>query len=118
MTTKGCDGRVAQQKAIRTLLEKARASSGDRRESERFPFFQPVTITAEHDRPVSLSAFSRDISECGMGLLLYWPLKRGAAHMIIHLSETDEISVAGEVCWCHPCGQGWYTAGIRFSDAH
>ena len=110
---------VEQRTNIRVLVDKARAADKDeRRQSQRFPFFQPVTITAEHSRPVALSAFSRDISESGMGLLLYWPLKPGSANLVIYFDQEDPVSVTGYVTWCRPCGQGWYTAGISFDERY
>ena len=114
-----CNETVVQQKAIRALVDKARAvDKEDRRQDQRFPFFQPVTITAEHSRPVALSAFSRDISESGIGLLLYWPLKPGSANLVIHFDQDEPISVFGYVTWCRPCGQGWYVAGISFNERY
>jgi hypothetical protein len=113
-----CNDPVTQQRSVKALVEKARAVHDDRRQDQRYPFFQPVTITAEHSRPVALSAFSRDISESGIGLLLYWPLKPGSANLVIHFDRDEPVSVTGYVTWCRPCGQGWYTAGISFDERY
>lgn len=117
MEKNNCDGRMAQEQAVRTLVERARAGLLDeRREGRRFPFFQPVIVSSNQDGTVSLSAFSRDVSAWGIGLLCYWPLRLRPVNLRIYFGEDEEISVAGYVRWCHPCGQGWYVAGVSFND--
>jgi hypothetical protein len=108
---------IGQLQAVRTLVERARAGLlAERREGRRFPFFQPVIVSNDLDGTVSLSAFSRDISAWGIGLLCYWPLRLRPVNLKIYFSDDEEISVGGFVRWCHPCGQGWYVAGVSFAD--
>jgi hypothetical protein len=107
---------VEQQKIVRELVDRARAAGEDQRTVQRYPFFQPVSITAEHDGTVSLSAFSRDISESGIGLLLYFPVRLRFVHLKLHLADDEEVSLTGYVRWCQPCGHGWYAAGVDFKD--
>ena len=112
-----CEQTMKQDEAVRTLVERARRGLlAERREGGRFPFFQPVVLSNDMDGTVSLSAFSRDISAWGIGLLCYWPLRLRPVTMKIYFGEDEEISVHGYVRWCHPCGHGWYVAGISFQD--
>ena len=107
-----------QQDGARILVEKARTGCHDElRQSRRFPFFQPVTIDTREAGATCLSAFSRDISAWGIGLLLNSPLKLQMVNLKIHFGEDEDVSVAGFVRWCQPCGQGWYLAGISFNDS-
>jgi hypothetical protein len=116
MITNNCEPRLLQRHAIRTLVDKARAVEAENRSQQRFPFFQPVAITAEHDGTVSLSAFSRDISEDGIGLLLYFPVRLRFVHLKVYLNEDESLSLTGYVKWCQPCGNGWYVAGVTFDE--
>jgi hypothetical protein len=109
--------RLGQVEGTRVLVEKARSGFQEElRQSRRFPFFQPVTVDAEQDGRTCISAFSRDISAWGIGLLLNCPLKLRAVNLRIHFSADDETAVTGVVRWCQPCGHGWYLAGISFND--
>ncbi len=108
---------VGPEQATRALFEKARSGLHDElRQSRRFPFFQPVTIDTLQDGTECLSAFSRDISPRGIGLLLNWPLKLRPVNLRIHFGEDEEIPITGYVRWCQPCGHGWYVAGVSFND--
>jgi len=82
----------------------------DGRANPRFPLFQPVTL---HRGVQLLSAFSRDVSETGMGLLHDMPI---GGEYKISIEDTDGccFEMSGIVLWCRPCGQGWYISGVRF----
>lgn len=117
MATIQTDERIGQKAATHVLVEKARCGfSEELRQFQRFPFFQPVTVDAGPDGPRCLSAFSRDISAWGIGLLLNSPLGLGPVHLRIHFGEDEDISVTGFVRWCQPSGHGWYLAGISFNE--
>ncbi len=117
MTINKCDERIGQEPAIRLLVEKARSGlQADLRQGGRFPFFQPVTVASDQDGTVSFSAFSRDISAWGIGLLSNWPLRLRSVNLRIHFGEDEGVSVTGYVRWCQPCGHGWYVAGVSFND--
>jgi hypothetical protein len=98
------------------LVEKARSGLQDElRQSRRFPFFQPVTVHAA-DGSANLSAFSRDVSAWGIGLLMNFPLNQQEVRLTIHFTDKENVDVRGIVRWCQPCGQGWYLAGISFQN--
>ena len=60
-----------------------------------------------------LSAFSRDVSEGGIGLLHDMPIG-GEYTITVQDAAGHEYDLTGEVLWCRPCGQGWYISGVRF----
>lgn len=109
-------GSTADSRAqIVDLLCKAQAENQiERRQIERHPFFYPVSIApAEADQ--IYSAFSRDISATGMGFLHNMPLGLGHVNVTIHSDGAPEAALSGEIVWCKPCGEGWYTSGMRFA---
>ncbi len=117
MMTNKRDEHVGQEQAIRGLVDKARFGlQTDLRQGGRFPFFQPVTVASEQDGTVSFSAFSRDISAWGIGLLSYWPLRLRTVKLKVHFGDDEEVAITGYVRWCQPCGHGWYIAGVSFND--
>lgn len=112
-----CLGRSDQIQIIQMLVEKARTGlQVELRQGRRFPFFQPVTLSTDDDRLVSLPAFARDISPLGVGLLSNWPVNFQPVHLRIHMTDEQEVELSGFVRWCQPCGQGWYTIGVGFQD--
>jgi hypothetical protein len=115
MVTDLRDDSVKQTHVIQSLVEMARSGLQlELRQGRRFPFFQPVTLTSDLDGSVSLSAFTRDISAWGIGLLTYWPLRLRPVNLTIHFSDEERTILTGYVRWCHSCGQGWFVAGVSF----
>jgi hypothetical protein len=97
---------------VELLIEQAKDQAAlDKRTEQRYPFFQPVTLRRGLQ---SLSAFSRDISESGMGLLHDMPIG-GEYTVVVHDPDGCAYDITGVVMWCRPCGQGWYLSGVRFS---
>ena len=94
----------------------AQRAGAERRTAERYPFFAPVSIMPYDAPQQRWSAFSRNMSADGIGLLHNMPIDRGS---ICELS----ISQAGihfrrrsEVMWCTAAGEGWYLSGWRFVE--
>lgn len=88
----------------------------DRRGEPRNPFFRPVSILLDGPQRRMYSAFSREISRSGIGLLHNMPLEPGEMTLVV-------LGPVGEVCrfrtqlvWCRPCGEGWFLSGGRFID--
>lgn len=101
---------------VAELLSTAKAADlGDRRRVERHPFFYPVSVSRPRADAPSFSAFSRDISAGGMGLLHNMPLDLGPVVLTILSDAAAPVRLAGDILWCVPCGEGWYTSGVRFS---
>jgi hypothetical protein len=105
------------EQAVLRLLSVSRSEEPiERRGEPRSPFFRPISVLLDGPQRRQYSAFSREISKSGIGLLHNMPL------------EPQEVTLAvlgpvGEVCrfrtqivWCRPCGEGWYLSGGRFVD--
>jgi len=98
---------------LEALLAAARGSA-DRRVDPRHAFFTAVTLRAALDRETVISAFSREISRCGIGLLHLAPIFRDQTY------ELDmrilEVSVRRSLrpIWCRPIGDTWFVRGCRF----
>lgn len=86
----------------------------ERRATPRHPCFAPVSLTPSGDSRQRLSAYSRDISAEGLGLLHSMPLTRGTIFSAVLQLPTGELRQQGQVMWCKPAGEGWYLSGLRF----
>ena len=96
------------------VREAGSATTADRRQNRRYPFFRPITITIGGAEGTKLPAFSRDISRAGIGLLHNAPLE--PQHVIVTIPRTADhtLNVPMEIIRCEPCGEGWYISGGRF----
>ena len=113
MTTTG----TGQQEKISLLLDYAQAvDKFDRRSEQRHPFFRPVTLSTIGVGGHSFSAFARDISASGMGLLSHASLLPTKVSLAISIEPGGKIDLTGEIMWCESCGEGWYLSGVRFLD--
>lgn len=103
--------KTVSRPSIDRLIDHAQVQAAqDDRQGQRFPLFQPVMLR----RGARLmSAFSRDISENGIGLLHDMPIG-GEYTISIHDPAGCKYELTGVVLWCHPCGQGWYISGMQF----
>ena len=105
---------VQGRAAIVTLYRTAQSNdSHNRRFSRRYPFFQPVAVTTADDSLHEFSAFSRDISETGVGLLHIMPLALGRVQLKIETADGLRTFPA-KIAWCRPAGDGWYMSGAEF----
>lgn len=89
----------------------------ERRATPRHPCFAPVSLTPSGDPRQRLSAFSRDVSRDGLGLLHGMPLPRGAIYSVVLQHPAGELRQLAQVMWCKPTGEGWYLSGLRFVKA-
>jgi hypothetical protein len=104
---------------VNDLLDGSRNPVGvERRAAERYPFFAPVCITSCDASQQRRSAFSRDMSTDGIGLLHNMPIDRGT---ICDLSITQNginFRRRSQAMWCSAVGEGWYLSGWRFEQAN
>jgi hypothetical protein len=101
--------------AVDRLLADARDGKGaERRVEPRHPFFCPVFVMPQGDRSRRFSAFSREISRSGIGLLHNMKLQPGPATLVVASPNGRRRQFAAEVVWCRPCGEGWFISGCRF----
>ena len=111
-------GLVAMQlgHAVHRLLTEAREldyqEQAERRSKVRYPFFRAVTLVADADGR-NYSAFTRDISRSGVGLLHSMRLQMGPATLAVP-SEQTGMRARIDIVWCRPCGEGWYISGAEF----
>jgi hypothetical protein len=86
----------------------------DGRSAKRQPRFGPVKLF----RPVGdqryVSAFARDLSMEGIGLIHLVPLEPGQILMPLVLPSGRQIVLIVELLWCRDYGSGWYASGGRF----
>ncbi len=105
---------VSPGKAIYQLIVEARAAlESDRRAEVRYPFFRPVSI--ELDDGQKYSAFTREISEVGIGLIHNMDLNESEVEISVHSDCGYSIRVRTRIVWCAACGEGWYISGGKFA---
>ena len=100
---------------LRPILSEAREE--DERENPthaRHPFFHPVTIAL--DEGLQLSAFSRDLSAQGIGLLHYTPIPLEEVEIRIATGRGYLVTVRTRLTWCRPCGDGFFVSGGNFTS--
>ena len=104
---------VPPGKAIYQLVVEAKtALKSDRRSELRYAFFRPVAIEMEDGH--QYSAFTRDISEAGIGLIHNMDLHDREVEISIRSDCGYSIRVRTRIVWCEACGEGWYISGAQF----
>ena len=98
----------------RFVQEAADAAASDRRLQQRHPFFRAITIITNGEHGSKLSAFSRDISLSGIGLIHSMPLGTGRVTLKIPLTARHRLEIITEIGWCAPAGEGWYLSAGTF----
>jgi PilZ domain len=95
----------------RLVLQAETDFNDDRRSEKRFPFFRPVTVQVDGQ---SFSAFSRDISASGIGLLhnMELPLKD-----VVIIVDGHRQGLRARVVRCESLGEGWYISGCKIVSA-
>jgi hypothetical protein len=88
----------------------------DRREAPRQSFFSPVTLSLDGATHLQFSAFARDISPLGIGLVHIMPLEKGEVIVTLRLPSGKTVKLRAEIVWCKDFGDGWYASGGRFLD--
>jgi PilZ domain len=100
-------------KAIYQLIVEAKAAlKTDRRAEVRYPFFRPVSIDLNDGH--KFSAFTREISETGIGLIHNMDLNEGDVEISIRSDCGSSIRVPTRIVWCAACGEDWYISGGEF----
>ncbi len=97
----------------RLLSEVQRSRLAERRTEPRHVFVRPVQIHLQQGPP--LTAFSKDISAHGIGIICNVALSVGSfATLEIHSTQGAPVNVKSEVRWCDPYGKGWFLVGWKF----
>lgn len=108
---------VAQDRLNAALRELLHDPLWDRRGERRLPYFGPVTLTFPLDPQAPRSAFVRDLSPVGIGLVHLMPLEPGRMTVALPLPAGQDLILLAELSWCRDYGNGWYSSGGRLLDA-
>jgi hypothetical protein len=103
----------ALRSALRPILIEARED--DAREvpvGVRYPFFRPVTIML--DENCRVSAFSRDLSPHGIGLMHPVSLPLEEVEIRIATGRGYYVKVRTMITSCRPCGDACYVSRGNF----
>jgi hypothetical protein len=96
------------------ITEAVDVNKRERGSEERHPFFRPLWLNM-HGR--QYPAFSREISEIGIGLLHDFELMAQEVQISIRCKGNRVFQARTRITWCRSLGQGWYVSGGRFVDA-
>ena len=103
------------RQTVAKMIEDAKLANDERRNNGRYPYFQPVMIQLK-DSPELYSAFTRDVSLTGIGLLHWMPIQPQTITVMGKLTDGMDVRIGVRVVWCVPCGEGWYISGGRFLE--
>lgn len=107
---------TSEDSVIGALQEILESPEWDRRAVRRVPYFGPVIVGLKGDRSVNLSAFARDISPSGIGLVHLMPLDKGPVIIQLTMPTGNRVELLTEIRWCRDYGDGWYASGGLFLD--
>ena len=102
------------KQAVRTLISDAKESNSQRRCHGRTPLFQPVILRMGEDFQDRYSAFTRDVSFVGLGLLHSMPIEPQEVMLVTRLNTDETVRLIVDITWCMSCGEGWYISGGAF----
>jgi hypothetical protein len=118
-TTKGTGTSPRVRDAVIRILTDARQAAGagpERRSEHRVPFFRPVLIGLDGEKHPHFSAFTRDLSARGIGLLHIMPLACGEVVVRVPSPSGAPIDLRAYIDRCDDCGEGWYMSGGQLLD--
>ena len=99
--------------AIHQLIGEALCESKqDRRTEPRYPFFRRISVGLSEGH--RYSAFTREISASGIGLVHNFELAPGEVELSIPSERGCVVRVRTRIVWCKPCGDGWFLSGGQF----
>ncbi len=103
--------------AVMRIIKEARESADmEQRRAIRVPFFRPVQVGLGDGEPPRFSAFCRDLSLYGIGLLHIMPLHCGEVTVRFTSRNGPPTDLRARIDWCQDCGEGWYMSGGRLLD--
>ena len=98
---------------VQDLLADARRHGAERRAYGREPYLHPAVLQLE-DTGERHSAFIRDVSSGGVGLLHFVSATPQRAQLMTRRMNDEIISVGVDIAWCVPCGEGCFMSGGTF----
>ena len=99
--------------AAQQLLTDALVYGQERRAYGREPFVHPAVLLLPGEEQRH-SAFIRDVSVGGIGLLHFIQLDSQRITVQTRRYNDDLVQVDVDIAWCVPCGQGCYMSGGTF----
>jgi hypothetical protein len=102
---------VRQSMSLYIAVFKAECS---RRLQQRYPFFRPVTIATHGGKGDKVSAFTRDISPEGIGLLHSVNLTPGRVVLSFPGTPDQSSNISTDIRWCKPTSEHCYISGGEF----
>lgn len=109
----GATNVILSDEELASLLAAAQGNA-DRRVDPRHAFFTAVLLRPAAEPNATISAFSREISRSGIGLL------HAAQIFAREFYEVDirivdlQVRRSAQAIWCRPVGEGWFLSGCRF----
>jgi hypothetical protein len=88
----------------------------ERRGEQRLPYFGPVSVGLPAAPEVNFSAFARDLSLVGIGLIHLMPLDPGEVLVSLPLPSGRLVHLRTEILWCRDYNDGWFASGGQFQD--
>ena len=104
---------LSQDELIIDWVGQAERGNDERRKYKRHNAFTPVRMTTVSEPDVELSAFSRDVSTVGVGLLHDQPLERDLA--CVQFSRPN-VKVLVRIEQCRMLQDNWFASFGRFKD--
>ena len=104
------------QRAVDDLLrEDSNFDRTENRSAHRQHLVRPVEVVIR-DSDESISAFSRNVSASGIGVITHQPIDDGAVAVltIARLAPGHDITILAECRWCKPYGKNWFISGWQF----
>lgn len=107
----GNDGLL--QSLIEDICREEEIIERERRTAHRKPLARPVTVEMSDEKKVL--AFSKNVSQLGMGLIVEEELPQGTiAKLTIHSLKDRPVHIRSELRWSQPFGKGWFLTGWKF----
>lgn len=109
----GTNNAILSDEELKALLTAAQGNI-DGRVDPRHAFFTTVLLRSATETTLTISAFSREISRSGLGLLHAAQIfSREFYEVDIRIVDL-QVRRNAQVIWCRPVGNGWYLSGCRF----
>lgn len=101
---------------VRMALRDLLADKREQRRERRIPYLDVVTISPAGQPGEKLSAFARDLSPGGIGLVHRMPIALEEAVVTLKLPRGRTAAMVTQIVWCREFADGWYASGGRFLD--
>jgi hypothetical protein len=118
MTTLRLEGapKTEAKLRVRMALQELVADQRETRRERRLPYFGAATVCPMASPTVKLSAFVRDLSPSGIGLVHFMPLNVGEVVVTLEISRGRSVAMLTEIVWCRDFNEGWFASGGKFVD--